>query len=189
MQLRPWYVLDETAPQLSFLCWLRTHGIVLLVQEERLRAAGEPVADNGEGRLEHAAELTGPVTLLLYKRCGEPFVGTVWVLPVRATPRAAADIAVVCIGNVTGRCRKVQNLTLGRVLGAGAFGRVHIGVLSSHPHVDTTHILLAVSIVAQHVLPADTILTTGSTACRQARWRRRGSGSQGVGGGAAAGHQ
>jgi hypothetical protein len=71
-----------------------------------------------------------PLFMLLYKRSGEPVEVALWVLPIQNVALAATNVAAVCVANVTAaRCKRVERLTLGRLLGSGAFGRVHIGVL------------------------------------------------------------
>jgi hypothetical protein len=68
--------------------------------------------------------------MLLYKRSGEPVEAVLWVLPIQNVALGTANVAAVCIANVTAaRCKRVERLTLGRMLGSGAFGRVHIGTL------------------------------------------------------------
>lgn len=75
------------------------------------------------------------VTALLYKKTGEPLVATLWVLPVESVALASTTAAVVCVANITAaRCKRVQAITLGRVLGEGAFGRVHIGACANAAH-------------------------------------------------------
>lgn len=67
--------------------------------------------------------------MYLYKGSGDPIIASVWVLPIENVVMAPdAAVAAVVIANVTAaRCKRVDNILLGRVLGAGAFGQVHIG--------------------------------------------------------------
>lgn len=67
--------------------------------------------------------------LLLYRSDGEPFQAGVLAMPLRDR-RGRSSRCWMCVCDLTAAsCPRVGDITLGRVLGAGAFGTVHIGAV------------------------------------------------------------
>lgn len=84
--------------------------------------------------------------LLLYRSSGQPFQAAVLAMPL-ADRRGGCASCWLCVCDVTAAsCPRVNDITLGRVLGAGAFGTVHIGAPPATVHtkrhtVHTVHLV------------------------------------------------
>ena len=71
--------------------------------------------------------------VLLYRSNGKPVMMCLWVFALSAQVMRGLPLSLVFFANLTATSlKRVKQITLGRFLGAGAYGSVHVGTL--HPN-------------------------------------------------------